>query len=93
MATERQRQMVLVGLLVVLAFVLYRATTSQPSSALGTTSSGSASASNAKARAAQSGRITEPLATAPDLAQTPPPTDEELRLIAELDPRGVYRKT
>jgi glutaconate CoA-transferase, subunit B len=34
-----------------------------------------------------------PLATAPDLAQTPPPTDEELRLIAELDPRGVYRKT
>jgi glutaconate CoA-transferase subunit B len=34
-----------------------------------------------------------PLATAPEVAETPPPTDEELRLIAELDPRGVYRKT
>jgi hypothetical protein len=67
MATERQRQMVLVGLLVVLAFVLYRAMTSQPTSALGTTSSGSASASNARARAAQPGRITEPQATAPDV--------------------------
>jgi glutaconate CoA-transferase subunit B len=33
------------------------------------------------------------LATAPEVAETPPPTDEELRLIAELDPRGVYRKT
>ena len=73
MATERQRQMVLVGLLVVLAFVLYRAMTSQPSSALGTpgsvgsTSSGSASSSNGRARAARSGGITEPQATAPDV--------------------------
>ena len=70
MASERQRQMVLVGLLVVLAFVLYRAVTSQPSSALGTlgtTSSGSASSSTERARAAQSGRITEPPATAPDV--------------------------
>ena len=64
MATERQRQTVLAGLLVVLAFVLYRAMTSQPTSA---TSSGSASASNARARAAQPGRITEPQATAPDV--------------------------
>src|SRR6267154_5492765 len=64
MASERQRQMVLVGLLVVLAFVLYRAMASQPTAA---TSSGSASASNARARAAQPGRITEPQATAPDV--------------------------
>jgi len=70
MATERQRQMVLVGLLVVLAFVLYRAVTSQPTSAVGTlraTSSGSASSSNERARAAQSGRITESPVTAPDV--------------------------
>ena len=68
MATERQRQMVLAGLLGVLAIVLYRAVTSQPTSALGTlgtTSSGSASSSNG--RAAQAGRITEPPATAPDV--------------------------
>ena len=65
--------MFLAGLLVVLAIVLYRAVTSQPSSALGTlgslgsTSGGSASSSNGRARAAQSGRITEPQATAPDV--------------------------
>jgi glutaconate CoA-transferase subunit B len=30
---------------------------------------------------------------APDLAATPPPTDEELRLVREeLDPEGVYTK-
>src|SRR5207244_5226904 len=55
---------------VVLAFVLYRAMTSQPSSALatlGSTSSGAASSSNGRARAAQSGGITEPQATAPDV--------------------------
>ena len=73
MATERWRLMGLVGLLVVLAFVLYRAVTSQPTSAVGalgtleTPSNGSASPSNERARAAQSGRITEPPATAPDV--------------------------
>jgi hypothetical protein len=66
MATERQRQMVLGVVLVVLAFVLYRAVTSQPTSAVGT-SSGARPSSNGRARAATSGRITEPPATAPDV--------------------------
>src|SRR2546421_7794241 len=38
-------------------------------------------------------RVAWPLAVAPEVAATPPPTDEELRLIAALDPRGVYRRT
>ncbi|MEO8437672.1 MAG: CoA-transferase, partial [Chloroflexota bacterium] len=33
------------------------------------------------------------IAVAPDLAETPPPTDDELRLIREeLDPGGVYTR-
>jgi glutaconate CoA-transferase subunit B len=33
------------------------------------------------------------VSVSPDLAETPPPTDDELRLIREeLDPGGVYTK-
>jgi hypothetical protein len=78
MATERQRLMFLVGLLVVLAIVLYRAMTSQPTSALATTSSGSASSSNG--RAAQPGRLTESPATAPDV---------HLRALGEERPKPI----
>ena len=64
MATERQRQIALGVVLVVLAFVLYRAGTS-----LETTSPsiGSTPSSNGRARTARSARITEPPATAPDV--------------------------
>ena|SRR5436190_3468040 len=68
MATERRRQLVLGVLLVVLAFVLYRAVTYQPTAgAQGTTSSGTRASSNGRARTAASGRLTEPPATAPDV--------------------------
>ena len=64
MATERQRQIALSVVLVVLAFVLYRAVTS-----LETTSPsiGSTPSSNGRARTPRSARITEPPATAPDV--------------------------
>jgi hypothetical protein len=65
MATERTRQIVLGLVLVVLAFVLYRAVTSLGSPS--TTSTGSPSSSNGRARTARSARITEPPATAPDV--------------------------
>jgi hypothetical protein len=64
MATERQRQIALGVVLVVLAFVLYRAVTSLGQS---TTSTGSSPSSNGRARTARSARITEPPATAPDV--------------------------
>lgn len=63
MATERQRQIALGVVLVVLAFVLYRAVTSLGSS----TSAGSISSSNGRVRTARSARASEPLATAPDV--------------------------
>jgi hypothetical protein len=63
MATDRQRQIVLGVVLVVLAVVLYRAVTSLGS----TTSTASNSSSNGRARTARSARITEPPATAPDV--------------------------
>ena len=65
MATERRRQMAFGVVLVVLAFVLYRAVTSL--STMSTTSSGSTPSSNGRARAARTARITEPPATAPDV--------------------------
>jgi len=67
MGTERRRQMVLGVLLVVLAFVLYRAVTTEPTGTQGTTSSGTRPSSNGRARTAASGRLTEPPATAPDV--------------------------
>lgn len=68
MATERQRQIALGVVLVVLAFVLYRAVTSLgTTSTTAATSSGSTSSSNGRARAARSVRIAEPPATAPDV--------------------------
>ncbi|MDO8793591.1 MAG: hypothetical protein Q7J25_03125, partial [Vicinamibacterales bacterium] len=65
MATERQRQIAFGVVLVVLAFVLYRAVTSL--STMSTTSGGSTPSSNGRARAARTARITEPPATAPDV--------------------------
>lgn len=70
MATERRRQLVLGALLVVLAFVLYRAVTTEPTGTQGTpgtTSSGIRPSSNGRARTAASGRLKEPPATAPDV--------------------------
>lgn len=68
MATERTRQIVLGLVLVVLAFVLYRAVTSlETTSTPSTTSTASPSSSNGRARTARSARITEPPATAPDV--------------------------
>jgi hypothetical protein len=69
MATERQRQIALGVVLVVLAFVLYRAVTSLRTSSApaGTTSSGPASSSNGRQRAGRSGRGAEAPATAPDV--------------------------
>jgi hypothetical protein len=67
MATERRRQMILGVLLVVLAFVLYRAVTYQPAAGIQGTSSGNRPSSNGRARTATSGRLTEPPATAPDV--------------------------
>src|SRR6266480_1209449 len=64
MATERQRQVVLGVVLVVLAFVLYRAVTTSPEITSTTASGGSPSTSNGSARAA---RITQPPETAPDV--------------------------
>jgi hypothetical protein len=64
MATERQRQIALGIVLVVLAFVLYRAVTSSGTPG---TSSGSTSSSNARAGAGRSARTTGPPATAPDV--------------------------
>jgi hypothetical protein len=66
MAAER-RQLVLGVLLVVLAFVLYRAVTYQPGPGTQGTSSGTRPSSNGRARTATSGRLTEPPATAPDV--------------------------
>ena len=62
MATERQRQIAIGAMLVVLAFVLYRAWAS-----FGTTSAAPASASNRRARAARSAQAAPPPATAPDV--------------------------
>src|SRR5712671_2503126 len=82
MATERQRQIVLGVVVVVLAFVLYRAATSSgflssttessagtqgTPGAPGVTSGGSIPSSNGRARTARSGRGGEPPATAPDV--------------------------
>lgn len=70
MATERQRQIALGVVLVVLAFVLYRAVTflGRTSTTTTTATSGSsASSSNGRARTASAARITEPPATAPDV--------------------------
>ena len=68
MATERQRQIVLGVVLVVLAVVLYRAVTSLGSTSLTSrTSTAPNSSSNGRARTARSARITEPPATAPDV--------------------------
>jgi hypothetical protein len=64
MATERQRQVILGVVLVVLAFVLYRPVTTFLGITSTTASSGSPSTSNGSARTA---RITEPSATAPDV--------------------------
>jgi hypothetical protein len=64
METERQRQVILSVVLVVLAFVLYRAVTTSPEVTSATASSGSPSSSNGSARAA---RITDQPATAPDV--------------------------
>jgi hypothetical protein len=57
--------MILGVLLVVLAFVLYRAVTYQPAPGTQGTSSGTRPSSNGRARTA--GRLTEPPATAPDV--------------------------
>ena len=65
MATERTRQFALSVVLVMLAFVLYRAVTSLGTTT--TTSTDSPSSSNTRARTARSARITEPPATAPDV--------------------------
>jgi hypothetical protein len=79
MATERQRRMVLGGILVVLAIVLYRAWTSPVTPAPGTTSATSRTASNARGRAAPPARSDGPPAEAPDVhlealdAQRPEP--------------------
>lgn len=68
MATERQRQIALGVVLVVLAFVLYRAVTFLGRTSTTTATSGSsASSSNGRARTASAARITEPPATAPDV--------------------------
>ena len=83
MATERQRQIVLGVVLVVLGLVLYRAVTSLDTSA---TSSGSASTSNVRARTTRSAHIAEPSATAPDVhlraldAERPQPVRGERNL-------------
>ena len=61
MATERQRQMVLGVVLVVLAFVLYRAFTSE------TTSAARASTSTGRARTSRSAGAEAPPTTAPDV--------------------------
>lgn len=68
MATERQRQIALGVVLVVLAFVLYRAVTFLGRTSTTTATSGrSASSSNGRAGTASAARITEPPATAPDV--------------------------
>src|SRR5947208_2587185 len=68
MATERNRQIALGAVLVVLAFVLYRAVTSLgTTSVASTTSTGSTPSSNGRARTAKSARNTDPPATAPDV--------------------------
>lgn len=68
MATERQRQIALGVVLVVLAFVLYRAVAFLGRTSTTTATSGSsASSSNGRARTASAARITEPPATAPDV--------------------------
>ena len=66
MATERQREIALALVLVVLAFVLYRAVTS-PKTTTSLGFGGSASSSNGRAGTARSARITEPPETAPDV--------------------------
>ena len=60
MATERTRRITLGVVLVVLAFVLYRAATSS-------TSTGVSSSSNGRARTARAARTAEAPATAPDV--------------------------
>jgi len=65
MATERNGQIALGAVLVVLAFVLYRAVTSPDTSS--TTARGSSSSTNGRAQTARPARITEPPATAPDV--------------------------
>ena len=89
MATERQRQIALGVVLVVLAFVLYRAVTSletTPTTSGTPTSSRSTSSSNGRARTARSAPITEPPATAPDVhlraldAERPKPIPGERNL-------------
>ena len=83
MATERQRQIALGVVLVVLAFVLYRAVTSLETTS---TSIGSTPSSNGRARTPRSARITEPSATAPDVhlsaldAERPKPIPGERNL-------------
>ena len=64
MATERQRQIVLSVVLVVLAFVLYRAVTSLNTPP---TSTASRSSSNPRARASAAAGATDPTGTAPDV--------------------------
>jgi hypothetical protein len=71
MATERQRQVVLGVLVVVLAVVLYREVTSPEIASTGgaspATSTSSSSSSNGKARPPRSARGAESTATAPDV--------------------------
>ncbi len=79
MATERQREIALGLVLVVLAFVLYRAVTSLETTT-SPTSGGSASLSNERAGAARSARVTEPPETAPDV---------HLRVLANARPTPI----
>jgi hypothetical protein len=96
MATERQKQITLGIVLVVLAFVLYRAVTS-----VGTTSGGAAAPSNTGGRAARAGSTAAP-ATAPDVhlreleAERPKPTENErniFRFKPKAPPPPVARTT
>src|SRR5436190_23053805 len=69
MATERNRQIALGAVLVVLAFVLYRAVTSLQITSTTTlpTSTRSPASSNGRAGTARSGRTAQAPATAPDV--------------------------